>query len=33
MEPIPITYENWKDSLEAAEYREEQIDLTIGDEE
>lgn len=32
MESSP-TYENWRDSLEYQEYQEEQIDLTIGDEE
>ena len=33
METVSPTYENWGETLEAAEYREEQIDLTIGDEE
>ena len=32
MEPTP-TYETWRDTQEYLDYQEEQIDLTIGDEE
>ena len=33
METVSPTYENWNQTQEYIDYQEEQIDLTIGDEE